>query len=117
MAASMADEGWVRVAAVGDLKPGQIMRVTLGRQPICLGNVDGEFLAIDDICSHEYVELHEGWLEGDEVECPQHGSKFSMRSGAVRGLPATRPVAAFEVKVEGDDVYVRDPLAAQRTEG
>jgi len=112
VAAAPDEEGWVRVAAVSDLKPGQIMKVMLGRQPICLGNVDGEFLAIDDICSHEYVELHEGWLEGDEVECPQHGSKFSMRTGAVRLLPATKPVAAFEVKVEGDDVYLRSPTAA-----
>jgi len=112
MSDPVGSEEWVRVASASDVKPGQVTKAKVGRDPVCLGNVDGEFLAIYDICSHEYVELHEGWLEGDEVECPQHGSKFSMRTGAVRGLPATKPVAAFEVKVEGDDVYLRSPVAA-----
>jgi 3-phenylpropionate/trans-cinnamate dioxygenase ferredoxin subunit len=98
---------WERVGAVGDVKPGQVVQVTAGGEPVALGNVDGELLAIGDICSHEYVELHGGWLEGDEIECPQHGSKFSMRTGAPRGLPATRPVPAYEVKVEDGDIYVR----------
>lgn len=100
------------MADVGDVKPGQVIQVTVGTEPVCLGNVDGEYLAVHDICSHEYVELHEGWLEGDHVECPQHGSQFSMRTGAERGLPATRPVAAYEVKVEGNDVYARGPVPA-----
>ncbi|MGH2718981.1 MAG: Rieske 2Fe-2S domain-containing protein [Actinomycetota bacterium] len=51
-------------------------------------------------------------MEGDEVECPQHGSKFSLRDGCPRGLPATKPVAAYEVKVEGGDIYIRGPVAA-----
>ena len=101
------------MASATDVKPGQVTRVVVGKDPVCLGNVDGEFLAIHDICSHEYVELHEGWLEGEEVECPQHGSRFSMRTGAVRGLPATQPVPAYETKVEGGDVYVRGPVASQ----
>ena len=103
---------WVRVATAADLKEGHITSVEVDGEPVCLGNVGGEYLAIHDVCSHEYVELHEGWLEGDEVECPQHGSRFSMRTGAVRGLPATRPVPAYEVKVEGGEVYVRGPVPA-----
>ena len=106
----VGSDDWQLVAHVFDVKPGQVARVMVGRDPVCLGNVEGEFLAIHDICSHEYVELHEGWLEGDEVECPQHGSKFSMRTGAVRGLPATKPVPAYETKVEGEHVYVRGPV-------
>lgn len=101
---------WEHVGQVDDVKPGQIARVSVGGEPVCLGNVDGTLLAISDICSHEYVELHEGWLEGEEVECPQHGSRFSLRTGAPRGLPATQPVAAYEVKVDGDAVYVRGPV-------
>ena len=101
---------WQRVGSVSDVKPGQIVKVEVDGEPVCLGNAEGELLAISDICSHEYVELHEGWLEGDAVECPQHGSKFSLRTGAPRGLPATRPVPAYQVKVEGDDVYIRGPV-------
>jgi len=106
----VGSDDWVRVGSAGDVKPGQVTRVVVGKDPVCLGNVDGELLAINDICSHEYVELHEGWLEGEEVECPQHGSKFSMRTGAVRGLPAIRPVPAYEVKIEDGDIYVRGPV-------
>lgn len=105
---------WVRVASVDDIKPGQVVQVTLGREPLCLGNVDGQLLAIHDICSHEYVELHEGWLEGDCVECPQHGSRFSMRTGEPSGFPATKPVPAYEVNVVGNDVYVRGPVPAPK---
>jgi nitrite reductase/ring-hydroxylating ferredoxin subunit len=103
---------WTRVATAGDVKPGQVVKVMVDGEPVALGNIDGELLAISDICSHEYVELHEGWLEGDEVECPQHGSKFSMRTGAPRGLPATRPVPAYEVKVDDNEIYVRGPVPA-----
>ena len=110
MAQMEAIADWVRVASAAEVKPGQVVQVIVGREPICLGNVDGELLAIHDICSHEYVELHEGWLEGDCVECPQHGSRFSMRTGAPSGFPATKAVPAYEVKVEGDDVYVRGPV-------
>jgi nitrite reductase/ring-hydroxylating ferredoxin subunit len=109
----MGESDWVQVASVKDVRPGEIIRVEVGGEPVALANADGEFLAISDVCSHEYVELHDGWLEDDEVECPQHGSKFSMRTGAVRGLPATQPVPAYEVKVVGDDVYVRGPVPAE----
>jgi 3-phenylpropionate/trans-cinnamate dioxygenase ferredoxin subunit len=103
---------WVAVGKVADVKPGQIVQVTVDGEPVALANVGGELLAIGDICSHEYVELHEGWLEGDEVECPQHGSKFSMRTGAPRGLPATRPVPAYEVKLVDGEIHVRGPVPA-----
>lgn len=103
---------WQLVGHDGDVKPGQIVQVMVDGEPVALANVDGELLAIGDICSHEYVELHEGWMEGDEVECPMHGSKFSLRDGCPRGLPATKPVPAYEVKLDGGDIYIRGPVKA-----
>ena len=105
---------WVRVASTSDVKPGDILLVEVGDEPVALANTGDEFLATSDICSHEYVELHEGWLEGDEIECPQHGSKFNMRTGEVLNPPATQPIAPYEVKVEGEDVYLRGPLELKR---
>lgn len=102
----MTDE-WTPVASVQDVKPGEVIQVTVGDELVVLGNVDGEFLAVSDVCSHEFVLLHDGWLEGDTIECPQHGSKFSMRTGEVRNLPATQPIPVYEVRVEGDDVFLR----------
>lgn len=98
---------WTKVADAADLKPGDVKQVHAGEEPLCLANVEGEFLATTDICSHEYVSLSEGWLEDDEIECPQHGSKFSMRTGEVRNAPATQPITVYDVKVESDEVYVR----------
>lgn len=105
----MAIQEWTRVASAADLTPGELMQVVVGDDEIVLGNAEGELLATSDVCSHEYVLLHDGWLEDHEVECPQHGSRFDMRSGEVRNLPATEPIPIYEVKVEGEDVYVRGP--------
>lgn len=83
------------------------MQVYVGDEPVCLAHADGEFLATSDICSHEYVMLSEGWLEEDEIECPEHGSKFNMRTGEVINLPATQPIPVYDVRVEGSDIFVR----------
>jgi 3-phenylpropionate/trans-cinnamate dioxygenase ferredoxin component len=101
---------WVRVAAVDDIKPGDVIQVEVDDEPVVVANTGSEFLATTDICSHEYVLLHDGWLEGETIECPQHGSKFDMRSGEVLNPPATQPIEVYEVKVEGQDVYVRGPI-------
>ena len=101
---------WVRVAAVDDVKPGDVIQVEVDDEPVVVANTGSEFLATTDICSHEYVLLHDGWLEGETIECPQHGSKFDMRTGEVLNPPATQPIAVYEVKVDGTDVYVRGPM-------
>jgi nitrite reductase/ring-hydroxylating ferredoxin subunit len=99
---------WARVASMSDLKPGQMTQVSVNDEPVCLAcTAEGEFLATSDICSHEYVLLHDGFLEGDEVECPEHGSMFSMRTGEVMNLPATQPVPVYDVKIEGEDIYLK----------
>ncbi len=68
--------------------------------------VDGIF-ATENSCSHEYSQLSEGMIMGDDVYCPKHGSRFDIRTGAVRDLPATRPVKTYPVKVEDGVVYVK----------
>lgn len=99
--------GWTRVASVEEVAPGEVKQVIADDEPVCLANAGGEILATSDICSHEYVLLSEGWLERDEIECPQHGSKFNMRTGEVINLPATQPIPVYDVKVEGSDIFVR----------
>ncbi|HEU4868703.1 MAG TPA: non-heme iron oxygenase ferredoxin subunit [Actinomycetota bacterium] len=101
---------WVKVTTVDEVKPGTVVQVEVEGEPVCLANTGEEFLATSDICSHDYVELHDGWLEEDEIECPQHGSRFNMRTGKVLNPPATQSIAPYETKVEGQDVYVRGPM-------
>lgn len=99
---------WEAVAKVQDIPDGGMIQVVVGGEPIGLYRAGEDVYAISDICTHEHAYLSEGEFEADEleVECPLHGSRFNVESGEVRILPATKPVATFEVKVEGDVVMV-----------
>lgn len=97
---------YVRVACRTDIPAGTMIRVEAGGHVIALANIDGEFFAIDDTCSHEEASLSEGGLAGDVVVCPRHGARFNARTGRVLSLPAVRSLATYAVKVEGDDVLV-----------
>ena len=97
---------FVRVAAVGDIKPGKAIRVEIGDEPVAIFNVDGALYAIGDTCTHEEASLSEGDVYGDCVECPLHGAEFDLKTGQPRTLPAVVPVATYPVKVEGEDVLV-----------
>lgn len=95
------------MAALDDVKPGELRRVEAGGVPICLARLDsGEVYAISDICSHEEVELSDGDLQGDEVECPAHGSRFNVCTGDADGFPAEEAVPTYPVSVDGDEIYV-----------
>jgi nitrite reductase/ring-hydroxylating ferredoxin subunit len=66
---------------------------------------DGVY-ALDDVCSHEYSRLSEGEIWDDEVYCPKHGSRFCIRTGEVRSLPAFRPVSSYPVKIEDGTILI-----------
>ena len=105
----MAVGEWVRVAAVGDIAPGEALRVEIGDEPIALWNVDGEFYATADTCTHEEASLSEGDLWGETIECPLHGAQFNVKTGAVESLPAVFPIATYPVRVDDDGLYVELP--------
>jgi 3-phenylpropionate/trans-cinnamate dioxygenase ferredoxin subunit len=98
----------VRVCSVTDVKPGAAARFDVDGHRLCVVNVEGSFYVIGDECSHEDYSLSEGdvWEEEREIECPKHGSMFSLESGEPRSLPATQPVPVYDVRVDGDDVIV-----------
>jgi len=99
-----------RVASAGELPPEALKRVDVGGTPVCLAHAeDGNFYALNDICTHEEFYLSEGELWGMDVECPQHGSRFNLTTGKVTGLPAVIPAKTYPVTVEGEDVYVEVP--------
>jgi 3-phenylpropionate/trans-cinnamate dioxygenase ferredoxin subunit len=95
------------VAMLSELKESSLKRVEANGTAICLARLaDGQVFAIDDTCTHEQIELSDGTLDDDVVECPLHGSCFSVRTGEVTGLPATEPVATYPVTVEDGEVFV-----------
>ena len=99
-------ESFVRVAALSELEPDSPVRVVVGGVPVSLVHTAGQVFAINDICSHANVSLSEGEVDGCSIECWLHGSSFDLRTGKPSGLPATRPVPVYPVKIEGDDVLV-----------
>ena len=74
---------------------------------VALFHMDGGFYALDDCCTHDGGPLGEGILEGFQIICPRHGARFDIRTGQALTMPAVRGTASHEVKVEGDEVFVR----------
>jgi len=98
----------VRVCSVADVATGTAARFDVDGHRLCVFNVEGTFYVIGDECSHEDYSLAEGdvWEDEREIECPKHGSTFSLKTGEPQTLPATQPVPTYDVVVEGDDVKV-----------
>ncbi len=96
------------VARLDDLGDGEMMQVSVGGELVGVYRVGDDVYALSDICSHQEAYLSEGEFEPEEleVECPLHGSRFNVATGEVRILPATKPVASYAVKVEGDEILV-----------
>jgi 3-phenylpropionate/trans-cinnamate dioxygenase ferredoxin subunit len=95
------------VAKLDELEVDTMRKVLVDGEEICLAHAeDGSFYAIGDVCTHEEYSLSDGELWGLEVECPAHGSRFSLLTGSVTGLPAVVPARTYQVSVEGEDVYV-----------
>ena len=102
----MAEPGFVKVAEVNDLPPGELMVVQPGGDQILLVNVDGNVYACDDICSHAFASLSEGDLSGEEVECPLHGSAFNVTTGEALTPPAFDSIKTYQTRVEGEDILL-----------
>jgi len=92
------------VSSVPD--PGRIV-VEVDDRLVVLVHVGGEFFAIDDVCTHDGGPLGEGKLTDHAIACPRHGAKFDVRTGAALSMPATKATVVHEVKVSGQDIYVR----------
>src|SRR5258708_25639143 len=91
------------VGKIDDLEVDTMKKVVLDGQEICLAHAeDGAFYAIGDVCTHEEYSLSDGEIWGLDVECPAHGSRFNLQTGAVTGLPADVPPRAYPANVEGD---------------
>ena len=99
---------FVQLATLSAIPENGIYVVEYEGQPIALYNLAGEIYATSNICSHSYAELSEGYLDTDDctIECPLHGSRFDIRTGAALNLPAFAPIASYPERIEGDAVLV-----------
>ncbi len=99
---------WERIAAESELGAGVngALSTAVGHDRVAVFRTDEGLFALDDVCSHEYSRLSEGEVAEGQVACAKHGSRFDLRTGAVTGFPATRPVRAWAAKAEGGWIWV-----------
>jgi 3-phenylpropionate/trans-cinnamate dioxygenase ferredoxin subunit len=95
-----------RVATTADVPPGSVRVFQVNGRSIALANLDGAFFAVDNLCTHDNGPLGEGTLWNGTIECPRHGARFDVKTGAVKALPAVRPVRTYPVRLDGDEVSV-----------
>jgi nitrite reductase/ring-hydroxylating ferredoxin subunit len=101
---------FVSVGKRSDLQPGQMRWVAVDRERVLLVNVDGAYYALKDQCGHQWAPLSKGKLQGHVVECPLHFACFDVRTGRLLGGPVAIDVPTYEVRIEGETVYVRGGL-------
>ncbi|HEY6883766.1 MAG TPA: non-heme iron oxygenase ferredoxin subunit, partial [Nitrososphaeraceae archaeon] len=106
---SVLIEDFVKVADTKDIQSSQMKAVEVAGEKICVANIGGKYYAIGNVCTHVGGPLAEGTLEGYEVECPWHGSKFDVRTGKPTRPPATRSEPTYELKVDGNKILIRKP--------
>jgi len=97
---------WQTVAKVADIPPEKVAVFQVDDHDVAVCNVGGEFYAIDDLCTHDGGSLDQGELDEAEIECPRHGARFDVRTGAATQLPAFQAVETHEVRVDGDTIQV-----------
>ncbi len=102
----MAEFTYYPVCPTDDLPPGERLFIELGDQPVVIFNLDGEFFAIGDVCTHDQGPLGEGEVEDHEIICPRHGARFDIRTGEVLALPAIQDVPRYPVRVHDDMVEI-----------
>jgi 3-phenylpropionate/trans-cinnamate dioxygenase ferredoxin subunit len=106
-----ADElEYIPVANEDELPNGERLLIEIDDQPIAVFNIGGEYFAIKDVCSHDDGPVAEGELDGHEIECPRHGARFDVRTGAVLSLPAIVDIPAYPVRVEAGEVQIGYPI-------
>ena len=99
---------WIDVVPADEFEPGTWRTVDVDDVMIAVFNLDGEFYAIEDVCTHDYSTLTGGQVEGDEIVCPRHGARFNVKTGEALTAPAYEPVPTFPVRVDNGIVQVKD---------
>lgn len=99
---------WVEVAPAEEILPGEYRIVDVDDVMVAVFNIDGEFYAIEDVCTHDGEQLTGGPIQDDEIVCPRHGARFCIRTGEALTPPAYEPTYKFPLRVHDGKIQVRD---------
>ena len=105
----MPDE-FVKVASVEAVPLGEMTAVEVNGEGVLLVNLEGEYYALSEECTHAFGRLSMGTLKGHEVKCPSHDAWFNLKTGDAVTRPAIYPLVRYEVRVEGGDILVGPPV-------
>ncbi|MBV9812275.1 MAG: non-heme iron oxygenase ferredoxin subunit [Acetobacteraceae bacterium] len=98
---------WVRVASASAIGTGEMLGVDAKGRSVAVYHLDdGTWCATENVCTHAFAILTDGWLEEGVIECPLHAGRFDCRTGKGLGEPIEEDLRTYPVKVEGDDVLV-----------
>ena len=101
------DTGWVRAAARGDLADGEVLGIVLAGREIALYDIDGQLYATDDVCTHAYARLSDGWLDKGEIECPLHAGRFDVKTGKALCPPVTDALKTYPLRLVDDEIEIK----------
>jgi 3-phenylpropionate/trans-cinnamate dioxygenase ferredoxin subunit len=99
---------WVVVCSVAELPPGKHQVVDVDGAQVAVFNLEGQYYAIEDVCTHDGGILTGGPIEGDQIICPRHGARFCIKTGEALTPPAFESTATFPVRIEDGEIQVRD---------
>ena len=94
------------VAKTTEIPEDEAKRVIIGDHQIAIFNLEGTFYATDDVCTHAFASLSEGYVEDGCVECPLHAGMFDIKTGKAQGVPVVEDIKTYPVRVDGEDIHV-----------
>ena len=103
-------ENWVRVAAVGDVAEGAALPVEINGLSLAIYHLaDGRFYCTDNVCTHAFALLTDGWFENGMIECPLHAGQFDVRTGYGQGAPIEEDLRTYKTRVTDGEIFIELP--------
>ena len=97
----------VVVGKTSDIEEGKLVHITAGGKELVVTKLEGNYYAIDDICTHAGAELHEGELNNSELTCPWHGAKWDIKTGNLISFPQKlKPLQSHKISIEKDTLFI-----------
>ncbi len=99
---------WIDVCAADSVAENENVIVEVDGTDVAIFNIEGQFYAIEDVCSHDGAEIASGELQGDEIICPRHGARFCVKTGEVKCAPAYENIETFPLQIVDGQLQIRD---------
>lgn len=98
--------GFAKVLATEELPSNEMIGVEVNGEKVLVVNLGGKYYAVGNVCMHRGCMLSDGTLEGENIQCPCHGSTYEVKTGSIIKGPTKKPQPTFQIKVEGNQILV-----------